>query len=538
LKSRIIAFTLSILPLQFVAAANKAKHVASEQPVISRITIRGTDIFDFDSNPALNRFPYNAINFLHVRTKDQIIAQELLFKVGDKLDPYLLQETERNLRALSFIRAARVVKFPQPDGTVALVVHVNDAWTTEPQINLGGQNKISSTEVGFKEKNLLGYGKTVGVFYERGDNYTQREYNYFDPRLLGSRWQLNADLLSRTDVEERDIKLERPFFSADTRWSFRGSNTWRKEELDEFENNAKVSRYQQTKITSELYAGTKIGGGRDVVSHIGPRFQSQDRTYARTADTAPGQPIPEKDSTNTLFADFDTQRNHFQEMTHLEKMTRVEDISMGPALRLSPGVSSDIFNKSSGQQTQAEASYEQWISVKSADRIFYNKYSYSGRNPFNNSENQRYLVQWKYYDRSSDHHTLILNTRADWGDKLDPDNQVTLGPDNGLRAFRANDISGNKGWLLNAEDRIYLIDELWNLFAVGAAVYYDTGYVWADHDPVAMSKLRSDVGAGLRLGLTRSSNEVVLRFDVSYRLQVENPGDSHLVVSFGTGQAF
>ncbi len=524
LKSRLTALALVLLlPFQIVAsAAAKVKTVKLDQAIISRITIRGTNIFDFDSDAALNKFPYNTINFLHIKTKEQIITQELLFKVGDKLDPYLIQETERNLRALSFIRAARIVKFPQPDGTVALVVHVNDAWTTEPQLNIGGQNKISSTEVGFKEKNLFGYGKTADVFYERGDNYTQREYDYFDPRLLGSRWQLTTSLISRTDADERDLKLERPFFSADTQWAFRGASTWRREDLDEFQNNQKVSRYQQTKTTNELYAATKIGGGRDVVSHIGPRFESVDQTYERTGDTAPGLPIPDKNSTNTLFADFDTQRNHFIEMTHLEKMTRTEDISMGPALHLSPGIDSEIFYKG-GQQTQAEGSYQQWVSVGSDDRIFYNQYTYSGRNPFGQSENQRYLVQWKYYDRTSDRHTLVLNTRADWGDKLDPDNQVTLGPDNGLRAFRLNDISGNKGWLFNAEDRIFLIDELWNLFAVGAAAYYDTGYVWADHEPIALSKLRSDVGAGIRLGLTRSSNEVVLRFDVSYRMQVEEP---------------
>jgi outer membrane protein assembly factor BamA len=542
LKLRRIAVVLTfLLPFQTVTpvfAKSKGASGTVEQPVISRITIRNTDIFDFDTNPALRRFPYNTINLLHIQTKEQIIARELLFKVGDKLDSYLIQETERNLRALSFIRAARIVKFPQPDGTVALVVHVNDAWTTEPQINLGGQNKISSTEVGFKEKNLFGYGKTADIFYERGDNYIQRQYNYIDPRLFGSRWQLNTNFLNRTDAEERDIQLERPFFSADTRYSMRGSSTWRQEELDEFQNNTKVSRFQQTKTTNEAYIGTKVGAGRDVVSHIGPRFQNSEWTYSRNADTAPNIPIPEKNSANTLFLDFDTARSHFEEMTHLEKMSRVEDISMGPALKLSPGISTEIFYKG-GEVGQAQASYEQWAQVGNPDRLFYNKYTYSGRNPFGgDSENQRYLINWKYYDRTSDRHTLVLNTRADWGDKLDPDNQVELGPDNGLRAFRVDDISGNNGWVFNAEDRFFFIDELWNLFAVGAAVFYDTGYVWAEHDPVALSKLRSDVGAGLRFGLTRSSNEVVLRLDVSYRTQVENPGDSHLVISFGTGQAF
>ena len=63
------------------------------------------------------------------------------------------------------------------------------------------------------------------------------------------------------------------------------------------------------------------------------------------------------------------------------------------------------------------------------NHIFYNKYAYSGRNPFRPECRTSVIsrIEWKYYDRTSDKHTLVLNTRADWGDDLDPDNQVTLG---------------------------------------------------------------------------------------------------------------
>jgi hypothetical protein len=142
------------------------------RPIISRITIRGTDVFDLESNMTLRRFPYKTINMLHIQTREEVIRRELEFKVGERLDPYLVQETERNLRALSFIRAARIARFPQPDGTVALVVHVQDAWTTEPILNLGGLNKIDTTEVGFREKNLFGFGKTVEFLYESGPGST------------------------------------------------------------------------------------------------------------------------------------------------------------------------------------------------------------------------------------------------------------------------------------------------------------------------------------------------------------------------------
>ena len=69
---------------------------------------RGGSIFDLETNAKLRRFPYSTINALHIRTREDVIRRELLFKVGDRLDPFLIAETERNLRALPFIRAARI----------------------------------------------------------------------------------------------------------------------------------------------------------------------------------------------------------------------------------------------------------------------------------------------------------------------------------------------------------------------------------------------------------------------------------------------
>lgn len=522
----------------FCIFLNPGKITAEEPPppVISRITIRNTDIFDFDTNVSLNKFPYTTINWIHIKTQEHVISNELLFKVGDKFDPFLVAETERNLRALSFIRAVRVSKFPQRDGTVVLVVHVNDAWTTEPQINLGGQNKVDTTEFGFKEKNLFGLGKTVGFFYERATNFAQREYNYFDPRLMGSRWQLKGNIIDKTDGETRSARIERPFYSADTKWTGRAGHEHAESIIDEFEDNAKVSRFSQTKETNEISAGTKVGGGRNIVNHAGLRWRKNRTIYGRIDQTSASRNIPQGEQLQTVFLDMDVQHNNFIEATHLEKMTRIEDINEGPYIRLSPGVSPRQLNGGKNQ-SEAEAVFEKRNMIQNQN-MFIQNYTYTGRNPFENGENQRYGVKWKYYFRVNEFHTLVLQSKADWGDKLAPDNQVKLGGDNGLRAFKVDAIVGNKGWVFNAEDRMFFVDEIFSLLSLGGVVFYDTGYVWAQGEPVAMSKLRSDIGVGLRFGLTRSSNEVIVRLDLAYRTQLDTPDDSHFVVTFGTGQAF
>lgn len=519
------------------AITSTSAAIKKNQPLISRISIRGTDVFDLDTNVSLNKFPYSQINFLHIKTNESVVANELLFKVGDRLDPFLIDETERNLRALPFIRAARVAKFPQRDGTVALVVHVNDAWTTEPQINVGGINKVDTTEFGFKEKNLLGMGKTVGVFYKKSDHFIQREYTYTDPRLLGSRWQLRGHALSKTDGHSRTLTLERPFYAADTKWSARTLYDRDISTIDEFSNSVRVSRFEQTKETSEAAMGIKVGGGRDLVNHAGLRYQTVNRDFARTSETAAGRTIPDHDDLQTIFLDIDSTHNDFIKATHLEKMTRVEDLNLGPIFQLSPGLSPHAINTKRSSSTQFAANLKK-RKMSQKGHLLDGEFGYSGRNTFENGENQRYNFRLKYYFRASEMQTMVLNTRADWGDNLDPDNQVKLGGDNGLRAFKVDDINGTKGWVLNAEDRLFLTDELWNLLSIGAVVFYDTGFVWARGEPVALHKLKSAVGVGLRFGLTRSSNEVILRLDFAYRTQRINSNDPKFVVIFGTGQAF
>ena len=70
------------------------------QPPPSRvgsITVENLGVFD-PAIPQYRRFPYNLLNRLHIRTRRSTICQELLFREGDRFDPELLTESERNLR--------------------------------------------------------------------------------------------------------------------------------------------------------------------------------------------------------------------------------------------------------------------------------------------------------------------------------------------------------------------------------------------------------------------------------------------------------
>ena len=187
------------------------------------------------------------------------------------MDDFLLEETERNLRALSFIRAARISKFLQRDGTTVIVVYVNDSWTTEPQLNLSGINKIDDIEFGFKEKNFLGYGKSMSVFYNtNSDNdFNRKRYRFTDPRVFGSRWRFQAETSREHNEKIQEYEMTRPFYSADTKWSVRADYSKTDAVTDEFSKNSKISEFDQFTEVSQFFARFKLGKGRKVVHRLG-----------------------------------------------------------------------------------------------------------------------------------------------------------------------------------------------------------------------------------------------------------------------------
>ena len=79
--------------------------------------------------------------------------------------------------------------------------------------------------------------------------------------------------------------------------------------------------------------------------------------------------------------------------------------------------------------------------------------------------------------------------------------------------------SGEGRWLFTAEQRLFTNWYPFQVFNVGAAVFYDMGASFG-RDPLGTPSqgLLRDVGFGLRLGSSRSAHGNVLHIDVAYPL--------------------
>ncbi|MGH9419795.1 MAG: POTRA domain-containing protein, partial [Thermoanaerobaculia bacterium] len=134
---------LLVLGLLIAAALN----AQTEPPLrIGTITIHPLDVYSKDE--ARHGRLYQLADRLHIETRESVIRKFLLFREGDVYSPERLAETERNLRAMQFLKSALVVASSPHDGVVDVVVTTQDSWSIAPETQAGskgGKSTVGAT---------------------------------------------------------------------------------------------------------------------------------------------------------------------------------------------------------------------------------------------------------------------------------------------------------------------------------------------------------------------------------------------------------
>src|SRR5437764_8642953 len=157
--------------------------VASAEPLrIGTITIHALDVYS--SEEAGKGWLYRVADRLHFETRQAVIEKFILFHTGDDYRPELLAQTERNLRALRFLKSASVVASPPHNGVVDVAVTTQDAWSIAPETQAGNKGGASTYGAQMTDSNVLGFGKDAEVLWSRGIDRSSLGMNYSDPAFF------------------------------------------------------------------------------------------------------------------------------------------------------------------------------------------------------------------------------------------------------------------------------------------------------------------------------------------------------------------
>ncbi|MFA6029471.1 MAG: hypothetical protein WC969_06440 [Elusimicrobiota bacterium] len=495
-----------------------------------KLELERGNVFDL-SRPGEDQWLFRLANRIHVLTRSEVVRRELLLAPGEPFDARKALETERNLRALGFIRAAEVL--PAEDG--GLRVRTVDAWTLKPQVSMGTEGGDHYLIAGVAEDNLLGTGRALSFHHAWIGGDARSETRFADPRLLGSRWRLLGLFTQAPDGDSNGMLVERPFFSLDTPWSARFS--WARIIGDESLYRAAEERSKFNEdwrsVRSELGARLPAWSGGTHRVFAGTVFEKA--VFTAGADTEPGT-LPAGRTLSGPYAGVSSVQADYVKETEIDSIRRVEDFNLGPELsaRAGPlleawGSDRDRWALSAGAQKGlrlpggafalsgtglqgrlARGRAEDWI-------------AYANLNLF--AKIPQPLPQ-----------TLVVHFEFNTTGALDGEKQLMLGGNTGVRGYRNRSFAGTRTMLLNIEDRVFIDRQWWHLFYLGGAAFLDSG--WTDDEgPLARSRPRSDLGVGLRLSPSRSATGAVIRLDLAYALN-RGPGPSRWVVSLRGGQAF
>lgn len=531
---------------------------------ITRVLIDNTSIFDAE-DPELDgrlRWAYRAANALHVRTREAVLRRELLFRIGDCYDPFLLAESERLLRAYDFLTRAEVAGTRNADGDWQVSVNTQDDWSTRVDVRLRVDEGLQLEGISLNEENLIGTGQRLGAFFFEREVTREYGLSYFTPQLFGTRWDLAAAAgRTRPGTFVRE-EIAYPFVGEVSRWAGRQS----------FQRNDRFFNY----IVNDDPAGDAAHiliplrekffdlavvrriGARGNMALVGAGLSYQQLAYPGVPERAPAGDFdhrvpadsaeaaavaPQMDEiSNIRLSLLLGHRNvWWVERRGLESMRGLQDIKLGAEAGLVLGRSlpsleadNDLFVTFTLYTGMANDNL--LVVGRARADVRRDLEAPAGVAEWEDLYGDGELLGYWHLDAQARHTVFVRaagigawNTRTPF--------QLTLGGERGVRGYYSERFPGGRRAVFTLEHRMYLGWPFGQLLDLGTTVFADVGRVWPGGTPFgADSGWRSAAGFGLR-GAFPAGSRTTYRIDLAWPLE-RGVGFGDFRVRFSIGEPF
>ena len=322
-----------------LAAAPHAAIILPSGLIIASIHIETQNVFETGFPPE-NKLLYRAANRIHIHTRDGVIWRELLFAVGDRYDPLLVAETERNLRALPFIRRAEVEGTVNENGTVDVIVRTYDSWTLEVVAGFKRAGGVVSEKAGLADHNILGQGKTISAVYSRDGGAESRSFLYQNPQFLHKK-HLEYSMLAESAPGNQaySLSLNRPFYASIARSAFGGAVTYAENNIATYSGEIAAGNVHRSVGEAGINYGIAIATSTERTRRVKFGLLAH-RADFRAIPGLPTGPIPESEQLGFIQLGGDWQELDFITVRRIQKFTHDEDYNLGfgvfPALAWAP----------------------------------------------------------------------------------------------------------------------------------------------------------------------------------------------------------
>ncbi|MBS0396271.1 MAG: hypothetical protein JSR54_16750, partial [Proteobacteria bacterium] len=486
---------------------------------IGRVDVHVQNIFDL-TDPREDKALYRLADHLHYATREQTVRQQLLFAPGAPVSRQKLEETERVLRSRRYFSEAWIVPvaYDAARNTVDVAVTVRDVWTLNPSASFGRAGGRNHSGVEIEEENLLGLGSTVSVSRSHDVDRSSTLFSFFDPNLRGSWWQLGLEYADNSDGQVKGLSVAQPFYSLDTRNAYGLALSDATSRLSRYSGGVVADQVEEHHVLNQLYSGWSQGLVGDWTQRWYGGLRYEEATFTPVPGAAPSPyPLPDDRRFAYPWVAWQAVENRYETAENVDLIGRTEDLYVGRSLYAELGYSAPAFGGRGRAWLGQLNGLEAWHF--GPKRELFLSTALAGRVEEGTARNVTLTAQARYYDRLTEHQLFYAALTGTATHRLDPDQQVLLGGDSGLRGYPLRFQGGTASALLTLEHRVFTDWFPLRLLRVGGAVFFDAGRTFgrdfAGAEPLGVLK---DVGLGLRFGNVRSGLGNVLHVDLSYAL--------------------
>lgn len=504
-----------------LAAASAGR--AADRPVITEIEIRTENVFS-PAEASASFFPYGLANALHFVSRKSLIEKYLLFGVGDPIDPDRFAETERNLRATGLFRFV----FIHIEGT-KVVVATGDAWTLLLRGGLSSKGGVTTYQIGLEEANLLGTGRQLKFLYDKDTERISRSFTFADPAFLKPYTLFRVVYSNLSDGTFYEGRLQRPFYALDTLSAAGVLYQQARFEQKIYAGGEEVATWSKHQLVARGDGGIRIGMSESAATRL---LGSLEWNETRLGEGPLGPPPPVDGPPRRFFfvgAGLEREANRWIERVDVDRIGRIEDVNLAPVGRIEIALSPEVFGATGAARVIARGSAGTLLPHG------FSVASVSGETRYEDGPRQALVNVDLRAVLQAPSVTFVARVAAVSGWRLDPEFQIYLDAENGVRAYRLHSVSGTGHAVGNLELRTVFFRDVLRLVSFGAAVFLESGASWGAPDGY---RRLADAGVGLRFGLTRAAQTSLLRLDVARAFNPDPLGRTGWLVSFASSQAF
>ena len=482
--------------------------------VIGAVLVDNQNIFNLE-DPKDDTKLFRLADRLHIKTRAEVIRKQLLFKPGDRYNRHLIDESERILRADGFFYDAWIREVRYQDNHVDLRVTTRDVWTLNPGLNFSRSGGTNSVGVQLEDTNFLGSGATFKVFHTSDVDRTTTGFQASDEHTFGT-WISSAVTFSNnSDGYLRELTVQQPFYALNTRWAAGGYGIDDLQVDNLYDRGNVIDKFQDRHQGAQIFGGLSTGVQDGWVRRWTTGFTYDEHNFEPVPWAGPSV-APVDRRFLYPFVQFDLIQDDYVRMWNHDQIGRTEDFYLGTSFSARVGYAdADLGSSSSALLFQSYASTGFGGNGRRSTVLLF--WDFSGRITQGGLYNGVMDGSVRYYNEQSKNWLFFTTFSATKGWRLDLDNQITLGGDNGLRGYPLRYQDGTARALYTIEQRYFTDWYPFRLFRVGGAVFFDAGRTWGQAPLAAPSLgLLTDAGFGLRFGNSRTGLGNVIHVDLAF----------------------